>query len=154
MRHGRHYACNNSNLAQDDIRQVFERFFGEAHAGSANDASEQATTANPQWIPRVDIKEETGRFVILADLPGVDPARIEVHMDEGVLSISGEREAQTPAENERYSRAERAHGAFSRRFTLPDSANPDGVSAVGRNGVLEVSIPKRPESTPRRINVE
>ena len=75
-------------------------------------------------------------------------------MDKGILSIKGERTAEERSEGERYSRVERAHGVFYRRFALPESANPDGISATGRNGVLEISIPKRPESTPRRINVQ
>jgi HSP20 family protein len=75
-------------------------------------------------------------------------------MDKGVLSIRGERKAEERAENERYSRVERAHGVFYRRFALPESANPDGISASGRTGVLEIAIPKRPETTPRRISVQ
>jgi HSP20 family protein len=131
---------------QDEIKQVFDRFFGENA-----DASSVVTS---QWVPRVDIKEEQERFVIFADLPGVDPASIEVNMDKGLLSIRGERRAEERSEGERYSRVERAHGVFYRRFALPESANPDGISAVGRNGVLDTSIPKRPEASPRRINVQ
>jgi HSP20 family protein len=133
---------------QDEIKQVFDRFFGE------NADADASSVVTSQWVPRVDIKEEQERFVIFADLPGVDPASIEVNMDKGLLSIRGERRAEERSEGERYSRVERAHGVFYRRFALPESANPDGISAVGRNGVLEIAIPKRPESTPRRINVQ
>lgn len=138
---------HNAQPLQDEIKQVFERFFGEAEG----DASSVVTS---QWIPRVDIKEEPGRFLILADLPGVDPGAIEVNMDKGVLSIRGERQAEQKAENERFSRVERAHGVFYRRFALPESADADGIVATGRHGVLEITIPKRPESTPRRISVQ
>ena len=138
---------NIANPLQDEIKQVFDRFFGDADT----DASSVVTS---QWVPRVDIKEEPERFVILADLPGVDPAEIEVNMDNGMLSIRGERKPEDRAENERYSRIERAHGVFYRRFALPESANPEGVGASGRNGVLEITIPKRPEMTPRRITVQ
>ena len=86
-------------------------------------------------------------------LPGVDPESIEVQMDKGVLSIKGERSTGAAREGERYSRVERAHGVFFRRFALPDSANPEGITANGRHGVLEIAIPKRPETTPRRIQV-
>jgi HSP20 family protein len=141
------WAHAHQHPLQDEIKQVFDRFFGEADA----DASSVVTS---QWVPRVDIKEEQDRFVIFADLPGVDPASIEVNMDKGLLSIRGERRAEDRSEGERYSRVERAHGVFYRRFALPESANPDGISATGRNGVLEIAIPKRPESTPRRINVQ
>jgi HSP20 family protein len=148
MTHHRHLGWNrNPQPLQDEIKQVFERFFGETES----DASSVVTS---QWIPRVDIKEEPNRFVILADLPGVDPNAIEVHMDKGVLSIRGERQAETRNEGERYSRVERAHGIFYRRFALPESADPEGIVASGRHGVLEITIPKRPETTPRRISVQ
>jgi HSP20 family protein len=138
MNHIRHSGWkNHHNPLQDELQQVFERFFGD----NETDSSSVVTS---QWVPRVDIKEEPNRFVIFADLPGVDPSTIEVDMDKGVLSIKGER----------WSRNERAHGVFYRRFALPDSANPDGIEASGKHGVLEISIPKRPEASPRRINVQ
>ena len=139
---------NAQHPLQDEIKQVFDRFFVE------NADADASSVVTSQWVPRVDIKEEQERFVIFADLPGVDPASIEVNMDKGLLSIRGERRAEERSEGERYSRTERAHGVFYRRFALPESANPDGISATGRNGVLEITIPKRPESTPRRINVQ
>ena len=106
-----------------------------------------------QWAPRVDIKEEAERFLILADLPGIDPQDVEVLMDKGILSIKGERKDETREEGGKFSRIERRYGSFHRRFALPDSADADGVTAAGSNGVLEISIPKRAESTPRRIQV-
>ena len=106
-----------------------------------------------QWSPRVDIKEDDKRFVILADIPGIDPAGIEVSMDKSVLTIKGERKQEALEEGHRYTRLERAHGAFLRRFALPDSADAEGITARGHNGVLEVSIPKRAQSAPRRIEI-
>lgn len=141
------YNTGNPRLLQDEIKQVFDKFFN----ADDGDASSVVTS---QWVPRVDIKEEADRFVIFADLPGVDPAGIEVQMDKGILSIKGERKTESLTETDRYSRVERAHGVFYRRFALPDSANPDGVTASGRHGVLEITIPKRPETTPRRIQVQ
>jgi len=141
------YRTTAPRLFEDEIKQVFESFFN----GGDTDAS--AVVAS-QWAPRVDIKEERERFLIFADLPGVDPDSIEVQMDKGILSIKGERPAGQSGEEERFSRLERPHGVFHRRFALPDSADPDGISATGRHGVLEVVIPKRPESAPRRIRVQ
>ena len=134
------------NQIQDEIKQVFERFFGEADADSSS-------VVTSQWTPRVDIKEEAGRFVILADVPGVEPKDIDISMDKGILTIKGERRAEKKEETERFSRVERMHGVFHRRFALPDSANPEQITASGRHGVLEISIPKRPETTPRKIQV-
>ncbi|MGN7725294.1 Hsp20/alpha crystallin family protein [Luteimonas sp. 22616] len=113
----------------------------------------ESASASAQWLPQVDIREETDRFVIRADLPGIDPQDIEVQMDKGILSIQGERKAEVVAEGAHYTRVERRNGSFNRRFALPDSADADGIVASGRNGVLEVSIPKKPETTPRRIRV-
>ena len=142
----RHNPWTTQPALQDEIKQVFEKFFGD------NDNESNVVTS--QWVPRVDIKEETDRFVIFADIPGVDPKDIEIHMDKGILTIKGERRVEQRSEGQRFSRVERAHGTFHRRFALPDSANPDGIVASGRNGVLEIGIPKRPETTPRRIQVQ
>ena len=136
---------------QDPMRQLFDRLLeGNLFLGSNNDESSVVTS---QWMPLVDIREEQDRFVLHADIPGVDPQDIEVQMDKGMLTIKGERRAERSVQNERYSRVERLHGSFHRRFALPDSADPEGITASGSNGVLEIVIPKRPESTPRRIQV-
>lgn len=134
------------SVLQDEMKQVFDRFFGDTDTDSSS-------VVTSQWTPRVDIKEEAGRFVILADIPGVDPKDIDISMDKGILTIKGERRTEKTEETERFSRVERSHGLFHRRFALPDSANPENITASGRNGVLEISIPKRPETTPRRIQV-
>ena len=133
---------------QDELKQVFDRFF---QGGEAEDASSVVTS---QWAPRVDIREEPERFVIHADLPGIDPQEVEVLMDKGILTIKGERKGESSEHTERYSRIERRYGSFHRRFALPDSADADGIAASGRNGVLTITIPKRPETKPRRIQVE
>ncbi len=136
---------------QDPIKQMFERLVdGSLFQNGATDDSSIVTS---QWIPRVDIKEEPNRFVLFADIPGVDPADIEVQMDKGILTVKGERSIERVDESENFSRIERRHGSFHRRFALPDSADPDNISASGRNGVLQIIIPKRPETTPRRIQV-
>ena len=140
----------NPSAGQDPMRQLLTRLFDAAEGGNGNDDSSVVTS---QWMPLVDIKEEAERFVIHADLPGIDPQDIEVQMDKGILSIKGERKTGSVTEGDRYSRIERAHGVFYRRFALPDSANPEGITASGKHGVLEISIPKRPETTPRRIQV-
>ena len=143
----RYNPWNTQPALQDEIKQVFDRFFGESNGDHSN-------VVTSQWMPRVDIKEEDDRFVIFADIPGVDPKDIEIHMDKGILSIRGERSSEAREDNQRFSRMERTHGVFYRRFALPDSANPEGIAATGRHGVLEITIPKKPETTPRRIQVQ
>ncbi|MGE8287527.1 MAG: Hsp20/alpha crystallin family protein [Stenotrophomonas sp.] len=115
---------------------------------------ETPATSPQGWAPAVDIREEPTQFVLLADLPGVEPSSIEVQMDKGVLEIRGERSAPTAAGEGRFSRSERRHGTFNRRFALPDSANAEGIAARSQNGVLEIRIPKREEPAPRRIQVQ
>ena len=122
-------------------------------AGRAGSSLADAASGSSQWQPPVDIREETGRFVIRADLPGIDPQDIEVQMDKGMLTIKGERREEASIDVESFSRIERSHGSFHRRFALPDSADPDKISANGHNGDLQITIPKRPETTPRRIQV-
>ncbi len=106
------------------------------------------------WVPAVDIVEESDRFVLTADVPGVDPAEIEVSMDAGVLSLSGERHSETSDKPSGLSRVERISGKFYRRFTLPETADAEGIAAKSSNGILEVTIPKQPEIQARRITVE
>lgn len=106
------------------------------------------------WTPAVDIVEEKGRFVLRADLPGVDRDDIEVSMDDGVLTITGERRAEERSEFDGIQRFERVSGRFLRRFSLPEFADAEGVKARCINGILEISIPKRPEVQARRITVE
>ena len=138
-----------ADLRQPALHQLFEKFF--------NDDADQSNVVTSQWAPRVDIREESDRFVILADIPGVDPKNIEIHMENGVLTLRGERtsEARNEGENAgiKWTRVERQRGSFHRRFALPDTANPEGITATGRHGTLEIVIPKRPETKPRRINV-
>lgn len=143
----RHNPWASNGNVQDELRGLFDRFFN-------TDDADQSNVVTSQWAPRVDIKEEEKRFVILADIPGVDPKDIEVHMDKGILSLKGERQSQSKEQNGKFTRVERTHGSFYRRFALPDSADADGITAVGKHGVLEISIPKKPETTPRRIAID
>jgi len=106
------------------------------------------------WVPAVDIKEEDERFVIRADVPGVDPKDLDIAMEDGVLSLRGERETQTETTQHGIRRGERVSGRFFRRFTLPDTTDAQGISADYRNGVVQISIPKQPRAEPRRIQVK
>ena len=89
-----------------------------------------------------------------ADLPGVEGKDIEVTAEKGVLTVRGERRAEKKTENDGYTRIERASGTFLRRFTLPETADAEAIKATHVNGVLELSIPKRPQAQPRRITVQ
>ena len=106
------------------------------------------------WVPAIDIIEQKDRFVVRADVPGVEPADIHISMDGRVLSVAGERKAEDRSDIEGVQRVERVSGRFERRFTLPESADSDGITAKSAHGILEISIPKQPELQARRITVE
>lgn len=113
-----------------------------------------ADGAVTDWVPAMDIIEEKDRFVLRADVPGVEPSDIELSMDAGVLSISGQRYEEARSEDAGVQRVERASGRFFRRFSLPDTADAEGIRANSKNGILEVTIPKLAEVQARRIEVE
>jgi HSP20 family protein len=123
----------------------FARFFDDERAPAANTAV--------AWLPSVDVREEENRFVVQVDLPGVESKDIEITAEKGVLTIKGERRSEA-AKSERVERAERVAGTFLRRFTLPETAQADAITAKQANGVLEVSIPKQAQVQPKRIEVQ
>jgi HSP20 family protein len=115
------------------------------------DTATSAATAD--WIPQADIEEYADRFVLKLDVPGVDLAAVEITLDKGLLTLSGERAKDASGKDVQRTRVERPHGRFHRRFTLPDTVDAAGVHATGRNGIVEVTIPKQPKAQPRRIQV-
>ena len=106
------------------------------------------------WQPAVDIKEEENCFLIVADVPGVDPKDIEITMENGMLTVKGERHLEAEDSNKKYKRTERTSGVFYRRFSLPDTVDGEHIEAKGNNGVLEITIPKHEKVQPRRIEVK
>lgn len=107
-----------------------------------------------EWAPAVDIVEQKDRFVLRADLPGVERDDINVTMEDGVLTVSGERHSESREEIDGLQRFERVSGRFLRRFALPETADAEGITAKSANGILEVVIGKLPEVQPRQITVE
>jgi len=136
------------NLLHRDLDRIAGR-----HFGLAGDSGEDGN-AVADWAPPVDIIEEKDRFVLRADLPGVDPDDIEISMENGVLAMAGRREQEKTEQAEGLRRVERVSGRFYRRFTLPDTADSENVAARYVNGILEVTIPKQTQILPRRITVE
>lgn len=114
---------------------------------------DNAEIAVSHWRPAVDIKEETDRYVIHADLPGVEAKNIDITLENGVLTLKGERTSEKTEDKEGYKRVERVRGTFYRSFSLPDTADAAKVEAKSRDGVLEIVLPKLEKSQPRRITV-
>lgn len=118
-----------------------------------NRAADASSGATADWVPPVDIEEYADKFVICADVPGVEPTSIEVTLEKGVLTLSGAREQAVQQNGVESRRIERATGRFHRRFALPDTADAEAVSASNKHGVLQIVIPKRAQAQPRRISV-
>ncbi|MEN9450511.1 MAG: hypothetical protein RJA83_1129 [Pseudomonadota bacterium] len=132
------------------LSQEWDQLFDPSHQ-LVEDSSMVETS---HWAPAVDIKEEPTRFVLLADIPGVDPKNIEISMENGILTIKGDRAETRTEEGEGYTRIERSKGSFYRRFALPDTADADKITAEGRHGVLRIIIPKRDKAAAKKITVE
>jgi HSP20 family protein len=144
VRYDPFYMSQGMNQLQNEINRVF-----------SNWGDTESTGATAGWVPTADIHEYDGRFQLYLDLPGVDPSAVDITLERGVLTISGERAAPAPAEGEQMvqRRIERGHGRFHRRFILPDSVDAEKVKATDRAGVLEINIPKQQKAQPRRIKV-
>jgi len=135
----------------DVLQRDLDRMAGRRiNATGAEDAGHSVA----DWVPAVDIIEEPGRFVLRADVPGVRPEDIDVSMENGVLSVSGQRYEESTEEAQGVKRLERLTGKFYRRFSLPETAFAEEITAKSANGILEVIIPKMPEVKTRRITVE
>jgi len=131
------------NQLHGQINRILDRDYDGANSSAAM----------ADWIPPADIEEYADRFVLKLDVPGVDASKIEITLDRGVLSVSGERARDAVAKDVERSRTERPHGRFHRRFTLPETVDAAGVHAAGRNGIVEVTIPKQAQAQPRRIQI-
>lgn len=135
------------NLLQRDFEQLAGRRF-------AVPAADDNGNSVADYVPAVDVVEENDRFVLRADLPGVDPKHITISMENGALSLTGERHGEKSEVANGLHRIERLSGKFYRRFSLPESADAENITARSANGILEVAIPKKPILQSRRITVE
>ncbi len=106
------------------------------------------------WVPAVDIAEKDDHFLIEADVPGVEPKEIEVSMENGFLTVKGERSNESKDEQDGYTRVERSHGVFYRRFSLPETADPEKVSATSNKGVLQIKVGKAEVAKPKKISID
>jgi HSP20 family protein len=123
-----------------EIDRVFDAFFGQTDQGR-------------RWVPPMDLVEAEDHFVLKADLPGLREDDVNIEVQDGTLTISGERKAEHEQREKGWYRIERSFGSFNRSLTLPDGVDPDGIDASFSDGVLEVHIPKPEERKPRRISI-
>lgn len=138
----------NSVLQQ--FNNEINRLFGRGW----NDLGDFPALSSAQWVPAVDVHENENEYRIEADVPGIDPKDIEITLENGVLTLKGERQSEQTQENGGARHVERSYGSFVRRFALPDTADAENVEARADNGVLRLTIKKKAESKPRRIKVK
>ncbi len=135
----------------DEVQNRLGSFFGGRFPrfGDSNGGLKLA-----DWSPQVDITEDEKEYLIKADLPEMKKDEIKVNVENGVLSVSGERKTEKEEKNKKFHRIERSYGTFERSFTLPDDANGAKVSAEFKEGVLRVHLPKTPVAKPKAIEVK
>lgn len=135
----------------DDVQNRLGSFFGGAFPrfGNGNGGLKLA-----DWSPQVDITEDDNEYLIKADLPEMKKDEIKVNVENGVLSVSGERKTEKEEKNKKFHRIERSYGTFERSFTVPDDADGAKVAAEFKDGVLRVHLPKNPVAKPKAIEVK
>jgi HSP20 family protein len=132
--------------AQEEMNRLFR---GGWLRGAGGEPAEAGA-----WVPAVDIYETEGSLVVEAELPGVDSKDIDVSIDEGVLTLKGERRLEKEVKEENYHRVERAYGMFQRSVRLPSDVDADAIKANFDSGVLKVSVPKVEPKKPKSIPIE
>ncbi len=128
----------------------FESWLWDRTRGLSQLAS-NGDSRKPTWQPAVDVHENTERILLVADLPGLEQSDLDITIDKNILSVRGERKAQSPAGE--YQHRERVQGAFTRAFTLPATVDVEAVSAEMKSGVLTITLPKKAEAKPRQIKI-
>ncbi len=132
---------------------LFDQFNNEINRLFNVAPRQRAAGQERGWRPAVDIREEQDRFILSADIPGVERKDVEITLEDGVLTIQGERHADSEEKHEGMRRRERVHGTFMRQFTLPETVNAENISATVKNGVLHIEIPKQEKPQPRKISI-
>ena len=134
----------------EDVSDRLNRMF----ARPAVRANGKETLTVADWVPTVDISETDGEYLIKAELPEVKKEDVKVTLEEGVLTIQGQRRQEKEEKTTKYHRIERSYGTFLRSFSLPDQVNESGVKAEFKEGMLNLHIPKSEKAKPRAIEVK
>ena len=134
----------------DEIQNRLSSLFGRT---PVRGLGEEAMTVS-EWTPLVDITEDDKEYLIKAELPEVKKEDVKVTVENGTLTITGERKFEKEEKDKKYHRIERAYGSFMRSFALPEGAAGEKVSADFKDGVLKVHLPKSAEAKPKSIDVK
>ena len=131
------------------LREKMNRLFEDAVTSRGEERDMIAST----WTPSVDIYETENSIVLSAEVPGIDEKDIEIKIEDNTLTIKGERKFEKETKEENYHRIERSYGSFYRSFTIPRQVDQDKINAEHDNGVIRITLPKKPESKPKTVKV-
>lgn len=129
---------------RNKVDRLFNRFF----------EAEEEPMLTAKWAPVADILETKDAYIVRAELPGFEEKDINIEIENNVLTLKGERKFEAKTEEKDFRRIERNYGQFMRTFTLPQNVYTDKITAVYVNGVIEVTVPKKEEAKPKKINLE
>ncbi|HSR50172.1 MAG TPA: Hsp20/alpha crystallin family protein [Acidobacteriota bacterium] len=127
---------------------LFDRVFNDL------EPSRHRPEASKGWLPAVDIHEDPEGLTFTAEVPGFNKEDLNISVEDGTLTVSGERQRESQEEGRQFHRVERSYGRFERSFALPTNVDSGNISASLKNGLLTISIPKREEAKPRHIAVD
>ncbi len=129
---------------------TLQQRFLEPFFGRFNFLDDQPSSGT--WAPPVDVAEEKDHILVKVEVPGVDEKDLRVNFEDGLLTISGERQFERK-DDRNYHRIERTYGSFVRKFSLPRTVDANAITASYKNGVLEIEIPKKEEAKPKQIQI-
>ena len=137
-----------------DVDDVFDRFFADSLRRWPRPPAEGRVASD--WAPAADVSETDGEYLIKAELPEVRKEDVSITVQDGVLTLAGERKQEKVEEQEKLHRIERFYGSFARRFALPENADEQGIRAESRDGVIVIHIPKQRvvAPQPRQIQIQ
>ncbi|WP_347275629.1 Hsp20/alpha crystallin family protein [Candidatus Kuenenia sp.] len=137
----------NVSSLQNEINRMFDQFFrGWDFSGFGQEAG--------TWSPSIDLAETDESVVVKAEIPGIDPKEVNISIQDNNLIIKGEKKEEKEEKGKNYYRMERSYGRFSRSVELPASVDMEKVNAECKNGVLEITLPKKEEVRPKQISVK
>jgi HSP20 family protein len=124
-----------------DLRSRFDRMF------------DQLARPEQGWTPAIDVVRDDGNLVLRADVPGIKPDEVKIEVEDGILTVTGEHEQSGEEKNTNYVRRERSYGSFSRSLALPSGIDAGAIKATAKDGVVEVTIPLRPEASKEKVTI-
>jgi len=135
------------------LQERMNRLFSESYRSGGPQGQEDDWALGGSWAPAVDIYEQDGNIVLKAELPGLDLKDVDIRVENNTLTLRGQRKLDEQVKRDNYHRVERAYGAFTRSFALPNVVDAENIKAEYKDGLLRVTLPKREEAKPKQIRI-